>query len=52
MPIGRKKGESVSAYRSRVIKHEKDKHPNMPIKQAVAIGYSESRASTKKKGKQ
>lgn len=50
MPVNRKKGESASGYRSRVIKHEKEKHPSMPTKQAVAIGYSMERES-KKKGK-
>jgi hypothetical protein len=45
MPL--KKGKSKKVISSN-IKTEKDAHPSMPIKQAVAIAFSESRKKKKK----
>lgn len=43
----RKKGESDSSYRSRLVKHYKDK--GRPTDQAVAIAHSRVRERKKKK---
>jgi len=48
MPL--KKGKSKKTISSN-IRTEKHAHPSMPIKQAVAIAFSESRGGKKKPGK-
>jgi len=51
MPLVKGKAAKTKAGISENIRREKHAHPDMPIKQAVAIAYSEAGKTRKKKKK-
>jgi len=51
MPLLKGKAAKSKKGISENIRREKHAHPEMPIKQAVAIAYAQKRAASKKKKK-